>query len=212
MARIRCFLLEETGRVAINLRRYHSTDLAGQDICLDVNSGGYHNASIHIGDEPAEYNEQGYIINGIKSVPAHDDPRWPTSCICGYVFQEKDEWQRFTQRLYRRVDTGEEMILRNAPAGAMWYAEWLDKMYTPQGEHVLMVKTPGGDWVIDGRASNCGMPDDEKQERHHCWVRHGTPPDITVSKQGGPTCSAGAGSILCGSYHGFLREGYLEDA
>jgi hypothetical protein len=41
---------------------------------------------------------------------------------------------------------------------------------------------------------------------HKCWVRHGEPPNHTVDKRGN-TCGAGAGSILSGSYHGFLRDG-----
>lgn len=63
----------------------------------------------------------------------------------------------------------------------------------PNGEH----------WNIDGRASNCTMP---KDKEHRCWVRTGEPPNITVGK-GGHTCSAGAGSIHAGNYHGFLRNG-----
>jgi hypothetical protein len=39
-------------------------------------------------------------------------------------------------------------------------------------------------------------------------VRHGEAPNITVDKNG-VTCGAGAGSIQCGSYHGFLRNGEL---
>ncbi len=41
---------------------------------------------------------------------------------------------------------------------------------------------------------------------HKCWIRHGTPPDLTVDKNG-VTCNAGAGSILVGDYHGFLVNG-----
>lgn len=52
---------------------------------------------------------------------------------------------------------------------------------------------------------NCTMPYDYE---HRCWVRHGEPPAITVDKQG-HTCAAGAGSIQCGSYHGFLEDGAL---
>lgn len=124
--------------------------------------------------------------------------------------------------LWLRPDTG-EMLRRVAdfPIGAMWLADWYkseerksadgrqifgwdwDNQFEPQ----LCVKTPGGDWNIDGRASNCTMPDDRL---HRCWIRTGTPPNITVGK-GGHTCAAGAGSIQCGSYHGFLRNGELTD-
>lgn len=67
----------------------------------------------------------------------------------------------------------------------------------------LCVQTPGGTWNIDSRASNCTMPYDYE---HRCWIRHGEPPNITVDKAG-KTCSAGGGSIQCGSYHGFLQYG-----
>lgn len=117
--------------------------------------------------------------------------------------------------IWRRVDTGEEFnSLNDVPAGGMWYAEWFDNHFSPQlgpGKN-LVVKTPGGDWMVDSQASNCTMPDDTNQERHHCWVIHGTPPKITVNKNG-VTCGAGAGSIMTSNkkYHGFLRDGYLEE-
>jgi hypothetical protein len=61
--------------------------------------------------------------------------------------------------------------------------------------------------MIDSRASNCTLPNDRE---HKCWIRHGTPPDLTVDKNG-KTCAAGAGSIQLGNYHGFLRNGHLEE-
>lgn len=73
------------------------------------------------------------------------------------------------------------------------------------GPH-LKLMTPGGLWVIDSRASNCGLPWDYE---HRCWVRRGEPPDVSVTKDG-PTCAAGAGSIQAGDYHGFLVAGYLQ--
>lgn len=114
--------------------------------------------------------------------------------------------------VWRRTDTGEEFeYLSAVPVGGMWFADWYgDSFCKPQLEHVLIVKTPGGDWVVDGQSSNCTIPDDRKQERHHCWIIEGKLPNITVSKNG-ITCQAGGGSILIGSYHGFLRNGYLEE-
>lgn len=110
--------------------------------------------------------------------------------------------------IYRRVDTGEEMITRDAPAGAMWRATWLEKVvgfFGVDGQSWI-VKTPGGDWAIDTQASNCTRKDDLV---HKCWCRHGVAPDFTIDKSG-ETCQAGAGSIMIGNYHGFLRGGYLE--
>lgn len=207
MPRIQCFFLHPTGRVSVKLRRYgHQSNPCP----LYPGKYSYHNAMQFIEEEPEEHNEQGYVSNDLKATLSHDDPRWPVQCACGYVFQEGDEWQRFSEAIYRRTDTGEEMTIRDAPPGAMWYAWWLDEFYVPQGPHCLMVKTPGGEWCIDSQANNCTIPDDRRQEQHHCWVRTGEPPNVTAGK-GGPTCSAGAGSIQCGSYHGFLRNGYLED-
>jgi hypothetical protein len=124
-----------------------------------------------------------------------------------------------------RPDTGErKRFPHQFGAGAMWYADWLlehikniwtdadgnvrPQRYGPGPDgRILIVQTPGGGWIIDSRASNCTMPQDNE---HRCWVRHGTAPEITVDKSGN-TCGAGAGSIQAGNYHGFLRNGYLEN-
>lgn len=197
MSRIRCFFLEPVGGGAHKryLRRY-----VGKSTCP---SNGYHDARVEI--------ERGWR-RPVDTVDPRDelrrDPRWPKACSCGYVFQEGDAWQLFTQQLYRRTDTGEEMTLREAPEGAIWDATWYhdSPAYCGPDGRSIVVKTPGGEWIVDSRASNCDMPADAE---HKCWIRHGTPPDLTVDKNG-KTCGAGAGSIQRGSYHGFLRGGYLE--
>jgi hypothetical protein len=115
---------------------------------------------------------------------------------------------------WRRVDTGEiRDSIQAFGVGAMWRATWYKKDETGlygwcwdnATEAPLIVRTPGGDWNIDSRASNCTMPDDKT---HRCWVRHGEPPNIHVDKNG-HTCGAGAGSIISGNYHGFLHNGAL---
>ncbi len=194
MARIKCFFLQDTGELRYSLRRYVSGST-----CDCVNGKGYHDAMVHLCD------------GGDPGRPDKSDPRWPTKCDkCEYVFQDGDERQLFQERIYRSNE-GALMTLRAAPPGAMWYADWYGEIKNlfhcgPDG-HCLVVKTPGGDWVVDSRASNCTRPEDNQ---HQCWVRHGVAPDITVDKNG-DTCNAGAGSILIGGYHGFLRGGYLED-
>lgn len=76
-----------------------------------------------------------------------------------------------------------------APAGAMWISK------SGAG---LVVRTPGGDWYVDGRARNGDG-----------WTRTGEPPNITV-----------VGSILqerpnelAGTriYHGVLSGGVLQE-
>lgn len=138
------------------------------------------------------------------------DPRWPTRCQqCGELLPENALRQVWADVLYSGAPDGELYTLRDAPVGAMWNAWWHLETPAWRGSDglSLMVKTPGGDWHVDGRASNCTLP---KDDGHKCWVRHGDPrtEPVTVDKRG-RTCAAGAGSIQAGSYHGFLRDGKL---
>lgn len=112
--------------------------------------------------------------------------------------------------LYRRSDTGETMTWRDAPVGAIIRATWCEDVpeYCGTDGKSYIVRTPGGDWYIDSRASNCTMKDDNT---HKCWCRHGEAPNFTVDKNC-TTCAAGAGSISIGKYHGFLRGGFLVQA
>lgn len=152
---------------------------------------------------------------------------WPTTCEhCGHDFNtstnrvEKQVCEK--RRLYKRADGQSDLFtpedglftLEDAPVGAMWFSDWLPAhMAGPDGK-TLFVMCPndnqGGatskrEWMVDGRASNCTMPNDNT---HRCWVRHGDAPVITVDKNGN-TCQAGAGSIAMPGWHGFLVKGYL---
>jgi len=203
---IPCFFIEPTDRIRRALRRFRSPTTGKCPL-----PRGYCNAVVPL-DEIESTTET------LNDTWPHDDPRWPTRCECGYAFSDKDEWQLFTARLYRRVDNGEVMTLREAPPGAMWYADGMihgdPPRYCGPDGHCLAVVTPRNtdgtgrhEWIVDSRCSNCDMLDDHE---HKCWVRHGTPPNITVDKNG-RTCGAGAGSILVhdGGWHGFLRNGEL---
>jgi hypothetical protein len=147
-----------------------------------------------------------------SELTADENALWPRGCArCSYTFAEADPWQIFSESIYRRLDTGEVFRLSRAPIGAMWWLEWMQGLWNPQlGSSPLCVMLPGHhEWIIDSQANNCSMKDDYNQQRHHCWVAHGAPPDVTVDKNG-RTCAAGAGSIVVPGYHGFLRGGYLE--
>lgn len=111
--------------------------------------------------------------------------------------------------IYRRTDTNEELFLRDAPVGAIWRADWYEDFegYRGADGKSYICMTPGGAWAIDTEASNCTRPGDLS---HKCWCRHGIAPNFTVNKVGN-TCSAGAGSIAVGNYHGFLINGELTD-
>lgn len=215
MTEIACFLLEPTDEQRVSLRRYRSSGTS--DKCpLPY---GYHTAQAQIGIAPITYGDVAWgpgrsrIIEHLDEAlwrPSHEDSRWPALCDCGYAFQPDDYWQLFTEQLWRRTDTGELTTLQETVPGAMWFAWWFEGQphYCGPDGRSLVVKTPGGDWMVDGPASNCTLPEDRE---HRCWVRHGEAPRITVGKNGN-TCAAGAGSILAGSYHGFLRDGKLVDA
>lgn len=144
-----------------------------------------------------------------SSLIGHGDPRWPKNCSCGYEFKESDEWQVYDNRLYSGHPSGELKTLRDAPPGAMWTCYWLEPQWsswTNLPGPPLYVKLPNGqDFDTDGRAANCSMPE---EKTHRCWVKHGTPPLVTLDKNGN-TCSAGAGSIASNGWHGYLRNGEL---
>lgn len=210
------YWLEPTDTVAVGLRRYAHGDQSGFTC-----QSGYHSALVFTGEAEARFNSNSErrTLAEPPSTP-RDDPRWPTHCGrgCGYRFTDDDEWQDWSELIYRRTDTGERVTLReprpdavnapsSAPPGACWDAWWMPQGWRGPDGIALMVRCPNGhDWHVDGRASNCTMPDDNI---HKCWVRHGDPREcrVTVDKNGA-TCAAGAGSIQAGDdYHGFLIDG-----
>lgn len=163
----------------------------------------YHDAEVVLGERAASDDEvKRDSVNVDKA-----DPRWPTKCEhCDYVFADEDTWQHNLIRLYE--GGGKRFVLQDAPVGAMWDAYWFGGHFGQGADGIhLMVKTPGGDWHVDSRASNCTKPDDDI---HKCWVRVGDPKTgvVDVGKTGN-TCAAGAGSIMIGNYHGFLHNGEL---
>lgn len=199
MPSYKCFLIEPTKKYRVELRRFVWSD---KDKCPLPH--GYHDASVVIEDGVEIADKP---INGDKH--DHNDPRWPKACGCGYVFQDSDEWQWNAHELYENKETGERWPLNGKlPVGAIYNAHWMPKSWQGYDGQSLVVMTPGGLWNIDSQASNCTKPDDKE---HRCWCRQGAVPMIDVNKDGN-TCNAGAGSIMVGSYHGFLRHGHLVDA
>lgn len=199
---IKVFFCEPTKKYTQELRRY-SNDRA----CIkDASKYSYCNASVYL----TTFESEPQPVSG-DDINFEGDPRWPKHCErCSQPFFPEDHFQVNYERIYRRIDTGEEMTLRLMPVGACWNAFWM----TDRGHDVgfdgrsLVCRVPGGyDWMIDGGCSNCTKPDDDI---HKCWVRHGKPEDETIHvDKNGNTCSAGGGSIDTGKWHGFLHNGYL---
>lgn len=228
---VRAFFLEPTDQVELSLRRYRSGE------GCKVSRHGYCDVTVvlerlSVQDLAARGwpMHEGQLVYDGRAI-AHDDPRWPARCGCGYEFQEGDQWCADPDTLFRRSDSGELITLDAAPAGAMWFAPWFSDHpeYTgPDGNTLVVRCPPGHDWIVDSRASNCdspckvcGVPAKSHKasdqvghayvdaKPHKCWVRTGTPPNVTAGKTGGPTCGAGGGSIATPEFHGFLRNGVL---
>lgn len=143
-----------------------------------------------------------------QSIPMTEDEYWgsvsafeqPYRCAACHGSMHAHWWGPAFE-----VD-GQILYGQDLPPGSMYWASWHACSWDNcDGQHLHVVLPNGDHWDVDGRASNCTMRDDRT---HRCWIRHGEPPLITVDKNG-HTCSAGAGSILSGDYHGFLRNGVL---
>lgn len=204
---MKIFFLEPTNLEKRWLRRYR---WSSEHKCSTT--GSYCNAMVDFGEGP--HNEDGWA-------PPSSDPRWPTKCeACGELFTEKDPFQEFGNCIYVHKETGLRTTLREAPAGAVWDATWISEdrteaqrgcawMVGPDGRSLVVRCPDGHDWIIDSRASNCTMPN---EDTHWCWVRHGRPEDGTLHvDKNGHTCGAGAGSIQTPKWHGFLHHGDLHE-
>ncbi len=187
---IPCFLVHPTTKYRVNLRRYtRETRCPANNWC--------HNADAFVAVEEHEKSP----TNG--DLHPHDDPAWPKKCDrCDYLFVEGDEWQKNYDLVYR-ADDGREFTLTSpdqmtndkamaAPPGTMWECPWMGP--GPDGKSYC-VRTPGGDWHIDGAY---GTPNPGT------WKRSGTAPNFTVT----PSIGIGQKNGTW-AYHGFLRDGKL---
>lgn len=205
MTAVRVFFCEPSGRTRRSLRRYADGPCPG--MAGYPNGHTYHNAQTFLDVVPADER------SAIGDNWPHDDARWPAFCEgCGRPFERADSWQLFQRTLYVRAGEAQEFSLADAPIGAVWDADWLhDTPWCGHDGRSLICKVPGGaEWMIDGQATNCTLPNDDE---HKCWVRHGRPEDGTLHvDKNGKTCSAGAGSIATHNWHGFLHGGVLSEA
>lgn len=144
-SKIQCFFLEPTEYMQISLRRYAGCP-KGTPLCSATNS--YHNACTVVVPQVERPKEQ-QTGRGLIEHPDYPrtDPRWPKACPCGYEFKEDDPWQVNERILFSNPEMNGLITIDDAPVGAMWDAWWYDHK-GPDGR-CLVVRTPGGDWIID---------------------------------------------------------------
>lgn len=210
---IECFLIEPTNRYWRLLRRYTSSPARPCAAYPDA----YHNAEVFIGEIEADQHPV------IRDDPAmRSDPRWPATCDrCGYVFTDEDERQVNYDQQYVDARTGSVYALYGphhlprpmvpiepAPVGAIWRATWyedLPEFIGADGQSYL-VRTPGGDWAIDGPSTDQAHNQIPKKVGGG-WQRSGTAPKFTVR----PSILIGKRPDGSWTYHGFLTDGRLEE-
>lgn len=235
----RVFWCEPSGRTRRYLRCYQSRDgfqrgvgeRADDPALKDPKVCEHYCNAMRVLDEVDEEwvdwprGDEGKTTKVRRSYDAKDWPAdgFPTVCErCG-LEMDKPERQIFTDEIYvvKTGDrAGELFVRRELPVGAMFNIDYYNDIPDWCGRDglALNIVTPGGEWHVDSRASNCTLPDDHE---HRCWVRSGDPrtgychvdKDSTVQR----TCQAGAGSIWINKdgprdWHGFLYRGFLIDA
>lgn len=184
---IPCFWARPTGLDKVYRRRFASPR-PGEPPCHRL---GYHNALLEVG----------LAESGGPCRPATEDekalPGWPAVCPCGYAFRPEDHWQVFVDTLLEGPG-GLRFAKRDAPAGAMWAADWLagTSLVNPKLDRPpVCVKLPGGhEFVVDSKSSDGSF-----------WSVTGEPPRLTVS----PSIHVRAPAP---AWHGWLREGVLVEA
>lgn len=195
-SKVVCFWLEPGATAEVYYRRYHPSDDSEKCTAKRVPYPGhapvvwgYHDESVAIKTHPRSHDDASHDATPEERA----DPQWPKKCDCGYVFVDTDQWRVHVETLYLRVGTNELYTLSNAPAGAMYDAHWYrphGAKTTPDGKNIVL-KTPEGDWHIDGVSSNGPG-----------WTRTGEPPNITCN----PSIGIGNPQRM----HGWLRNGILE--
>jgi hypothetical protein len=210
-----CFVAPKAGKLSRKLRRYkgrdHDKSREAEYACPNMPGNfSYHDAKVRIEDTPDLFTK--YVTEERVTPEIRLDPRWPTHCSCGYTFVEDDIWQVFTERLYTNPKTGEVFPIREAPPGAIFFADWLTPDRTPinvtdtgYNGHLsifyyrewygkrdpLLIQCPGRNiqWCPDSPSTNGPG-----------WQIVGEIPKITITP-----------SILLPNYHGWVTDGFFTD-
>lgn len=193
MTGIPLFIVEPAGTCRLSLRRFRH----GRD-----EGGHYHDASVVI-DENAVVSPDG--PDGTKPVTdhrvPHDDPRWPTACPCGEAFTSEDSWQ--VNELDWYEGSGQRFAWGvgswDGIPGAVMRAPWRDIDGRPPAWHVCLPNRTW--WNTNDRAASAGPGN----QLGPYWTVSGEAPRFTVS----PSIDDQSPSR---PWHGWVRDGHLEDA
>lgn len=131
----------------------------------------------------------GETVPCTHSIP--DGPNGPFSAVAQHPIYRDDAGNKYhLGDSPLTTDAGE--VIPSAPVGSMWNADWFAETNQKPGPDGmwLIVKTPGGDWFIDGPSNN-----------GNGWTREGTAPNITAH----PSIETANKK-----YHGFLTAGKLD--
>jgi hypothetical protein len=204
---IRCFLVEPTKWDRLRIAR--STRSGCRKSAF-----GHHSKWVTTEIRLRHHKRRAVNRPPLNRVPSHRSRLWPKTCAaCRYRFKPKDDWDACADLLYAPADGSlEPQTLNEMPAGAMWYADWFSakslppekrgpkgKILTPDGR-VLVVKTPGGEWIVDYYSTPASG------ELGLGWTRTGSVRNGTVTAS--PSIRIGEPE----RYHGWLRNGYLVPA
>lgn len=179
---IECFLLVPTEQYRVNLRRYNSKGPS----CLGNPRRRCQSSS------PFK------VIPNTKFLTRDEYPEvdmhWPQLCAtCGHPFREEDDQKQISHELiYRWEGTEIELTRSDAPAGAMWNADWLDNIRAagPDGKRIYVRLPDGIDWYVDGES--------RQDSTKPGWNRTGVVPNITVTP-----------NVKTSSWEGSLTNGKL---
>jgi hypothetical protein len=231
MSAIKCFFVQRINRFQAVLNRYG--EISGDAACLKRKSEAPFD--MHEGNTALDESHErpAFPDDDDPRWPTRCD-------YCEGIFNAATSNRSMTTQHFYRDPLSEQIYKTPLPVGAMFFAEPGESYCKGFDGRTLVVMIPDTrcksgafGWHVDSQASNCpepcetcGVPYNQHWQRyaesefkcryvprdkgaHRCWCRHGEPPLVTVNKSG-PTCSAGAGSIISPSgWHGFLRNGEL---
>ena len=180
--RIPLFLLEPTRSFRRHLRR-----VVRGSICPLTASE--HAARVVLDESPIDGDSDTPTPNA--QGPHENDPRWPSACKCGRLFEDGDAREVTAERVY--VSTHGRVILSEAEPGSVFDATWAKskpEFCGKDGKSIVIVLPDLTRWWVDA-----------KSKAGNRWTRIGIPPRLTIWP-----------AVRSGTVHVFVAEGVIVKA